>query len=188
MGVDHAPHRLRARIRNAPLADAPVVVRDVLHEPVDRVVGVRAFVRRFGGLRLRQDRPHHDELALGSKLPAHVLIHEDELLCRKRRRGTERRAVRVGPVRRRSVRRPMQHERVRCRRILWRIDDGEQLHTVPHRHHVLAFYIGRANLLRGRRLLREGRVQRNRDQDAGDDDGASLHWRPHDRQDDTPQG
>ena len=63
-------------IRDAEDADAPVVVRHVLEEPVDRVVGVGALVGAFrvGGI---VQRAVHEELALAAESPADVLVDED---------------------------------------------------------------------------------------------------------------
>src|SRR5436190_10485547 len=90
MRIDHALRDLPPRPGNAPLADAAVVARDVLHQPVDRVPGVGAFV---GARRALYDRQMMDELSLRFELPARVLVDEDVALPGELVVRTEYRAV-----------------------------------------------------------------------------------------------
>ena len=76
MRVDHSHGDEKAVIGNAVEADAAVVVRDIFHEPVDGVVGVRAFVHTLGIARVMQ-RAKHDELPFGAVAPANILKRED---------------------------------------------------------------------------------------------------------------
>src|SRR5207302_98247 len=82
-------------IRDAPHADPAVVIWYVLDQPVDRVIGVRAFVDVVGAVLLRPVRPHVDELALRHPAPADVLVDDDVTLVAEERRGTEVRLVRI---------------------------------------------------------------------------------------------
>ena len=55
-----------------PLADASVVIGNVLDDPLDRVEGVGRLVDLVGPDEFGIDRFHHLELAFGAELPAHV--------------------------------------------------------------------------------------------------------------------
>jgi hypothetical protein len=54
----------------------PLPLRDVFHQPIDGVVGVRRVVHGRGVLRPVQGTVHH-VVALGAVLAAHVLHHAD---------------------------------------------------------------------------------------------------------------
>jgi hypothetical protein len=70
-GHDRRP----AVVADAEHADAAVVVRHVLHEPVDRVVGIGAFVDLQACIGRAQRTLHH-ERALALVPSAYVLEHE----------------------------------------------------------------------------------------------------------------
>src|SRR3954471_20655614 len=95
MRADHSHRHFPPRPRNAPQSRASIVVRDVLHEPVDRVVGVRALV---GLARALLDRTMMNELALGTETPAHVLIDDDVSLFREPDVRSDHRRVLVGSI------------------------------------------------------------------------------------------
>ena len=71
------------------MPDPAVVVRHVLDQPVDGVVGVGALVDVGRAALLGDDvRPHVDELALRHPAAAHVLVGEDvAVLAEERRRA-----------------------------------------------------------------------------------------------------
>ncbi len=100
--VDHSRGREEAGRRDAPGADATVVVRDVLDQPVDRVVGVGAFVDVLCAVLDVDVRRHVLEVALRHEAPARVLVDEDEAVVAEPLRW-----VRVAPDtgRRRRARR-----------------------------------------------------------------------------------
>ena len=130
MCVDHAGGGEEARRRDAPRADATVVVRDVLDQPVDRVVGVGAFVDVLGAVLDVDVRRHVLEVALRHEPPARVLVDEDETVVAEPRRGTEPGRVLVGAVGRDAVRRARHHDRIAAARVARRVDRREELHAV----------------------------------------------------------
>ena len=95
--VDHPRRHVEAGIRDPPHPDAPVVAGHVLHQPVDRVPGVRALVDVLARGLCRVVRPHLDPVAVRHVAPAHVLVGDDEAGLREvlggadARRGTGRR-------------------------------------------------------------------------------------------------
>jgi hypothetical protein len=64
VGVDHAGRGIKARIGDSDHADAAVVVRSVLYEPVDRVISVGALVDVVRAGLDRLLRAHVDEFSL----------------------------------------------------------------------------------------------------------------------------
>src|SRR5690242_21084832 len=64
-------------VRDPEHADPPAVARDVLHEPVDRVVGVAALVVRPGVGLVARRVVHHRSEEHTSELQSHV-----NLVCR----------------------------------------------------------------------------------------------------------
>lgn len=87
------------------------------------------------------------ELALGASLAAHILVHEDEAFMNEFLRRSQIDAVVVDPVRRHGVGRPIDQDRERLRRKLWRIHRGEQTHAVPHRYQELMLGVIRLDVL-----------------------------------------
>jgi hypothetical protein len=159
MRVDQAGRDVKAWLRDPDHADAPVVVRDALQQPVDGVVGVRALVDVLRSLLDRHVRPHLLELALRHVAPARVLEDEDEARVLEAAGRTERGAIRVDAVRADAVGRARQQERPRLRGVFGQVDRREQPDAVTHRHEMLVFRVASADLLgavlgRGGRLLR----------------------------------
>ncbi len=118
-----------SRIGHAHHPDAAVVVRNVLDEPVDRVVGVGRFVHAFRVLRIMQRAVHHElpgRLARAACVLEHegVAIPRQFLISRPEGAGLEVPVDAVG--------RPDQHDRQRRCRGLRRDDDGMERHAVPH--------------------------------------------------------
>ncbi len=85
-GVEHRHHRQPARVDDAEHADAAVVVRHVLEQPVDGVVGVGDFVDGLGvfGFASSDGRTLHDELPLGLVSATNVLKDEDVTVSSER--------------------------------------------------------------------------------------------------------
>ncbi len=134
--VDRPGRRVEPRIRDAPHPDATAIVRNGLHQEVDRVPRVGALVDpgRF--------RPAHvlgpdvDELALRHEPAADVLVREDVAAVLEPARRTERVLVLVGAVRPDAVGRAAEHDRVGLRRIFRAVDDRVEPHAVAHRDRV----------------------------------------------------
>ena len=82
MTIDAGHRSVKARIRDAVDADAPVVVRNVLDEPIDRVVRVAGFVNLVPFL-VGNVRTHVLVLALTHITPAHVPVNKDVAFARK---------------------------------------------------------------------------------------------------------
>ena len=74
--VDERHQGQKAVIGNTEDADFAIRFRDILHQPVDGVVGVRGVID--GGRVLRSvQRPVDYVVALGAMLAAHILDHAD---------------------------------------------------------------------------------------------------------------
>ncbi len=80
MRVEHPHHRQPCAVAGAGHADTAVVVRHVLQQPFDRVVGVGAFIDGLVVLRIAR-LPEHDELPFGLESPANVLADDDVSIC-----------------------------------------------------------------------------------------------------------
>jgi hypothetical protein len=116
-------------------------------------------------------RTHVLEHAFRHPAAAHVLVHEDVALVGEERRRPDAAAILVGPVRRDAIRRPVDHDRVRLRLILRRVDGREQSHAIAHRDVDLGFRVAR---LDGVQALRQERQARSRGdgEDEGDENAA----------------
>ena len=153
--VDHRAHRRcdferrvrmherhdygEALVRASEHAHAPVRLGDVLHEPVDGVVGVGRMVD-VRGIQRTLERPGHDVVALGAVLAADVLEDADvavgdEDLIALRQRCQHTRRARPRCARRGVVRRARQEHR-RTLGGLGNDDDGVELDAVAHRNHL----------------------------------------------------
>ena len=136
MGIDH-PHRgVEAGIGDAEHADVAVVVRHVLHQPVDGVVGVRAFIEILRALG-RIERTDVHVSALRAVAPAHVLRDEDELVLRQRAKRTGRVVVVVRAVWLECIRRAREHDGPRLRIVLGHIHAREETYAIAHRNAML---------------------------------------------------
>ena len=131
MRIDHAHRRVEAGIGDAEHANVAVVVRNVLHEPVDGVVGVGALVDFFRAL-VWIERADVNVITFGAIAAADVLRDEDELVLRQFAEGAERIAVVVRAVGLQRIRRAREHDGPRLRIILRHIDASEELHAVAH--------------------------------------------------------
>ncbi len=133
MGVDHAHGYEKAVIRNAVETDASIIVGDVFHEPIDRVVGVRAFVHALRVARLVQGAKH-DELAFRAITAANILKSEDVALGNHIGIPVDQVAdalVSAGD----AVRSPIHENRQRRSCFFRGVDLGVQLRAVAHGNH-----------------------------------------------------
>ena len=167
--IDQGHERQEAVVRNADDADLSIAFRDVLHEPVNRVVRVGGVIDGRRILRTAQRSVHH-VIALGSVLPAHVLddadvAARDDDVCGvvvALQDRAEVRAVRVTREIVRVVRRARQQDGS-VLRALWYKDHGVQPDAVAHRdHHVPLGIVEiiRSGFERSRRFARQGWVHR----------------------------
>src|SRR6266516_5002900 len=76
MWIYQRHQRQKAVVGDAEDADLAVAFGDVLHQPINRVVGVGSMIDRRRILRSMQ-RTIHDIVALGTVLAAYVLDHAD---------------------------------------------------------------------------------------------------------------
>ncbi len=155
--VDHRAHRrrdLQRRVRvhqghhhgealvgAAEHADAAVRLGHVLHEPLDRVVGVGRVIGRRRVERPAQ-RPREHVVAFRAVLAAHVLedadvaVGDEHLVALRQRRQQVRRGVARGAPA--GVVGRARHDHRRAAGALGHDDHGEELDAVPHRDHHLA--------------------------------------------------
>ena len=162
MRINH-PHRgVEARIRNAEHSHLTVVARHILHQPVDRVVSVRAFVRVLRSL-VRIEGPHVHVVALRAVAPAHILRHEDEPVLRQHAERPDGVRVIVRAVRLQRVGRAREHDGPRLRIVLGHIHAREKMHAVAHRNAVLVLGImlRQPERIRIRSRLRDARERSN---------------------------
>ena len=137
MGFEQGHHREPAGIGDPEHAHAAVVVLHVLHQPVDRVVGVGSLVDRLGiGRRARG--PDHHEIPLGLVSAPDVLEGEEvavigqvlEILVKRR-----------GSTAIDSVRRAQEDDRQRPALLGRPVNQRVQLDPVAHRNHDLGLLV-----------------------------------------------
>ena len=143
MRVDHSHRRVEAGIGDAPLPRLAVVVGDVLHQPVDRVVGVAAFVDVFRAVLYGHVRTHVDELALRTHASANILVGEDEQVFGELTRRPDAGLVGIHAIGPHAVGSAEEHDRVRLRDVLGSVHGCEEPHAIPHRDHVLVLGVVR---------------------------------------------
>src|SRR3954464_14095789 len=80
MRVDHSTRRIESGIRDAQHAHAAIIMRHVLYESVDRIVGIRRFIDVLRTSMIAQDGPHMNKRPFGTIPAAHILQRENELL------------------------------------------------------------------------------------------------------------
>jgi hypothetical protein len=80
MGLGQRHRRVEPGIRDAGDSDAPVVVRHVLDQPVDRIPRVTVLIDVLVALLVGIVRAHIHELALAHVASPHVLENEDVTL------------------------------------------------------------------------------------------------------------
>ena len=161
--IDQRHQRGEAGIGGAGDRDLAVGFRHILHQPVDRVIGVGAIVD-IGLVERATQRTGHDIVALRPVQAAHVLIDADiavidEIRVHDRQDFLDPLAAVAAGRLARIIGGAGQQDRA-VARALAHDDDGEQLHPVAHRdHHFLAHIVrlrpGRIidiDLVRGHRI------------------------------------
>ena len=139
--VDHAHGRFPAGIGNAPLPDAPVVVRDVRKQPRNGVVGVAAFIHVVRTRLVGIVSPDQFELAVGLIAPPHILEYKDVPVAVEQLRRPEPLVIFLRTVGRDGVRRTLEQDGVGSGRIFGRVDDRELLRSVAHGNSVLSLAV-----------------------------------------------
>ena len=123
----------KAAVRNSRRAHASVVLGHIFHQPLNRVVRVRALVHALGVAGVMQ-RPVHHKLPLGAISPANILKHEHVSVRKHVRIPVKFWAVSLigcgNPVRR-----ALQKNRQRLLGLFRRVNLRVQFHAVPHRNH-----------------------------------------------------
>src|SRR5262249_46376407 len=117
------------------------------------VIRVRAFVGVFRPTLERLVWADHHVIALTHKAAANVLIHEDELLSRKKFRRPKRGAVLIDPVGRDIVPGALHHDRISFavgEDILGHVNGREKFHAVAHRNAVFELRVILTNELAAR--------------------------------------
>ena len=143
--------RCQAVVRDTEHPDLAVVVRHVLDQPFDRVVGVRRLAGCFRVLEVGLRRQL--EGAFGSESAAQVLDDEDVAVARQL---AERSLAGVRRARRHAVGRSAKQDRQRPSGVGRREDHRFELDAVPDRHHDLAVAVGRGL----RRALKDENCER----------------------------
>ncbi len=162
----HARGGVEGRVADAPLADFPVVVLHVLHQPVDGVVGVRALVhgRAAGGAL----GPHVHEVPLGHHPAPHILVDEDEALLLEGGRRTQVGRIGLRAVGIDAVGSALEEEGIGPAGVPGGVDGREQLHPIAHGDEHLALVVLFPD--RGNAGLRWHRRGRRSDQGAEQED------------------
>ena len=150
--------RQPARVADAEHADAAVVVRDLLQQPVDGVVRVRRLVHRLRVVRIAA-RPRHHERAFRLVAPADVLVGEGVPVVGQFLHVVAE--VALGPAVD-AVGRADEDDGHRPVGLLRDVNRGVELHPVAHRHHDLAVVEPRVVLSVSERREGEEQQERNR--------------------------
>src|SRR5678815_3125485 len=82
MRIEHRDHGEPTRIGHSHHADAAIVPRHVLEQPLDRIVRVGGLIDRLWILLVAHLAEHH-ELAFRLEPAADVLVHEDVAVARE---------------------------------------------------------------------------------------------------------
>ncbi len=136
MRIDHAHGDQIAGIGNSVHANPAIVVCDVFDQPVDRVVGVCAFVHFFGISRIGRGMQHL-KFASGAVAPTNILKNKNVAVSKHVRVAIQAVAhslVRSGNPIRRAVQQHWQRFFGVCRRVNFRV----QLYAIADRNHHLA--------------------------------------------------
>src|SRR5262245_50117962 len=113
----------------------------VCQEPLDGVIGITALVRILRAFLARLVRPHHQEFPLGFELSANILEHENVAVPIEFRRRAKPGWVIPRTIRCDRIGRSKKHDRILLRGVLRSVDEGEELHTITHRYHVIFFVV-----------------------------------------------
>ena len=128
VGIQEGHHGRPTVVRDSMHSHPAVVVRQVFHEPIDRVVCVRRLVDARGIARL-SGRTNHREGAFGSVLAPNILADDQILIA-----DQGRIALQFTPAGRLGiVRRPHQENRQWRRRRPGTPDHGIQFDPIAHR-------------------------------------------------------
>ncbi len=106
VGVDDACRGVETQVGIPPDADLAVVVLQMGHQPLDRVIRIGALVN------LRHMRPHIDELTIRHKSSTDVLLDKDKTLANHFLGQIERLRITINPVGPNAVGRPCQEHRI----------------------------------------------------------------------------
>ena len=137
MPVDAGHRGVEARIRDTVDADAAIVVRHVLDQPIDRVVSVGRLINLVA-LLVRDVGPHIFINALAHVPAAHVLVNEDVAFARKQFVRPKEIFVCVRSIRPDAIGRTIEHDRILLFLVLRFVDAREELHAITHRNHYFA--------------------------------------------------
>src|SRR2546428_2532653 len=113
------------------------MARNVFHQPLDRVVGVGAFVNVLRAAFDRVMRPHVLKFAFRHPAPSDVLVDDNVTLFGKQGRGTNVLTVPVYAVGRHTVGCAAQENRVGNGTVLGNVNGSEESNPIPHRDGVL---------------------------------------------------
>src|SRR5215831_16306610 len=154
MRVRHSCRHVESGIGNSVKPGLAVVVRNVFHQPLDSVVGVRALVDVLGALLLLVRR-HFDKRSVALVAAAHVLIDKDEPVLHKAWCRSETLRIVVCTIRGDAIGSPLDQERkgLCWRSILGYIDRREQLRAVAHSNPIIVFCVVLTNLRNGLLIL-----------------------------------
>src|SRR5262245_55696983 len=154
MGVRHSRRHVESGIGNSVKPGLAVVVGNVVHQPLDGVVGVGALVDVLGALFVLVRR-HFDERSVALVAAAHVLIDKDEPVLHEAWCRPETLRIGVRAVWGDAIGSPLDQEwKGLCRRsIFGYIDRREQLGAVAHSNPIFVFCVVLANLRNGLLIL-----------------------------------
>ncbi len=133
MWLQHPHHRQPPAVGNSQQPHASVVARNIFHQPVDRVVSVRALINRFQVFRVAH-WPLHHKRSFRPIPPANILKHKNVVV---------RNHLHIAPklpaesllIVIQAVRCALQYNRQRLLRTFRRIDLRMQLHPIPRPNH-----------------------------------------------------
>ena len=176
--IDDARRGKESGIRDSPDAGIAVIVRNVLEQPVDRVVEIAAVVHILLGFLVVDVRPHLDERSLRHITPSDIL--KDENVSRFIEFGgrPKLRSVKVDAVGADAVRSAIDQKWIRARSVLRNIHRGEEVNAVPHRDPVFVlgvvlFYV---ELRRFRPGLRETDMSQSPRAQSENQKASSYHF------------
>ena len=162
MRIDDRRRSVEARIRDAPDAHLAVVVRHVLQQKIDRVVGVRRVVHVLRRFLVVDVRPHLQKLALAHPASAHILVDEDVAGLLELLRRPQVLRILVFAVRSDAVRSAVHQERIgTAGSVLGHIHRREQPLAVAHRNAVFVFGVVCADIVHRWGLSVSARLLRN---------------------------
>ncbi len=171
MRVNDAGRGIEARIRDAPDADASVVVGHMLQQIIDGVGGVGAIVHILWRFLHVDVGTHFYKGPLRHVAPANILIDEDISGFFKFIRGTEALGILVYTVGSNAVGCAIHEEGIALRCILGHINSGKEMDVIPHGDTVFILCVMSFHVIvvgRGRFILRGGREDKPGDKRHGE--------------------